>query len=155
VKAKTTDQSRDLEARTRCDASSTPLGEIMTTDVTCVRADFPVSALRSVFARESFSGMPVIDDAGRPIGVVSRTDLVRGGTLARGRTVYDLMMPMAFTLPETASIARAAALMAHEGIHRIPVVDASGVIRGIVSTLDISRWVASTAAAAVDPWSDP
>ena len=36
----------------------------------------------------------------------------------------------------------AAALMAYENIHRVPVVAADGAVIGIVSAMDIVRWVA-------------
>ena len=63
-------------------------------------------------------------------------------TAERGRkTVSDIMMPMVFTLPDDAPIAKAAALMAYEGVHRIVVVDEKGCVVGVVSTLDISRWL--------------
>jgi CBS domain-containing protein len=51
------------------------------------------------------------------------------------------MTPVTFVLPENASIAQAAALMAYEGVHRIPVVSCSGDIVGLVSSLDVLRWL--------------
>ena len=54
-------------------------------------------------------------------------------------------MPIAFTLPESASIAHAAALMAYENVHRIPVVASDGSVVGIIAALDILRWLAVNA----------
>ncbi len=51
-------------------------------------------------------------------------------------------MSLVFSLPEHASLAQAAALMALEGVHRIPVVAADGKVVGIVSSLDLMRWMA-------------
>jgi CBS-domain-containing membrane protein len=52
------------------------------------------------------------------------------------------MLPIVFCLSEAASISQAAALMAFESVHRIPIVDKRGRIMGVVSTLDILRWMA-------------
>jgi predicted transcriptional regulator len=53
------------------------------------------------------------------------------------------MMPP-FSLTESASIARAAALMSFEGVHRVVIIDVSGVVVGVLSSLDILRWVAQS-----------
>jgi CBS domain-containing protein len=153
-------------------AGKTPISEVMTHDVICVRDDLSVADLTALFIEKNISGAPVVDAHGKPIGVVSKTDLLRehlsekdeapedkplalhcagydvelgsGLHLARiaRSTVGEIMMPIAFTLPETAPIARAAALMAIEGVHRIPVVSDEGKVVGIVSALDVLRWVA-------------
>jgi CBS domain-containing protein len=52
------------------------------------------------------------------------------------------MTPMSFTLNEDQSISKASALMAYEGIHRLPVVDAAGKVVGLLSSLDILHWLA-------------
>lgn len=132
---------------TSCDAPSdcadrTSVRAIMSGDVVCVRADTELSAVYALFASESISGAPVVAEDGRAVGIISRTDLVRAEVLAPDATVDDLMMPMAFTLPEHASVSQAAALMAYEGIHRVPIVAADGGVVGIVSALDIARWLA-------------
>ncbi len=132
---------RNLEVRERRALDRTQLSSIMTADVVCVRADLPIAALHELLANEQFSGAPVVDDHGILMGVVSRADLISAEPCATGTTVNDIMMPMAFVLRETATVAQAAALMAHEGIHRIPVVDEQGTVVGIVSTMDVVRWV--------------
>jgi CBS-domain-containing membrane protein len=66
------------------------------------------------------------------------------GTI-EGATVADCMLPLAMTVTPTTPIARVAALMAWEGIHRLPVCGPAGDVVGIVSTLDIARWVAKVA----------
>jgi CBS domain-containing protein len=57
-------------------------------------------------------------------------------------TVQDIMMPIVITLEESAPIALAAALMAAEGVHRVPIVGTGGTVVGIVSALDVLRWLA-------------
>jgi CBS domain-containing protein len=154
------------------DADATPVTEVMTENVLCVRADTSLEVLTALFLENGISGAPVVDDAGRPVGVVSKTDLLRELT-ERGQTeevettsfrmhgwdvdlgrgfhhaqvsqvrVRDIMMPLAFSLPESAPVSLAAALMAQEGVHRLPVVSAGdGSVVGIVSALDVLRWLA-------------
>jgi CBS domain-containing protein len=56
--------------------------------------------------------------------------------------VRDIMTRLVFALGADASLSRAAALMAYEGVHRIVVAGADGSALGIVSSLDILRWIA-------------
>jgi len=152
-------------------AETTPVAEIMTKHVVCVQPDLGIEALTDLFLERGISGAPVVDSAGRTLGIVSKTDVLRdyadrgetaelgaaevksGGIRAqldrgmhvldtRDATVRDVMTPLAFTLPADASIARASALMALEGVHRVPVVAETGRVVGILSALDVLRWLA-------------
>jgi predicted transcriptional regulator len=149
----------------------TSVASIMSADTICVDPELGLEALALIFLERGISGAPVVDANGRPLGVVSKTDLIReqqenagmleiepmtfeqqgegvelglGFHLERVRQgkVKDIMTPLTLTLGENASIARAAALMAYEGVHRVPVVSATGRVVGVVSALDIARWVA-------------
>lgn len=153
---------------TRADCvEQTAVGSIMTTEVICVTPDLSVQALMGLLLVEGFSGVPVVDEEGVPIGIVSKTDLVRefcqgredhdvicmelavsherfervGAVLdvevSLSTTVGEIMAPLAYTLPESASVAKAAALMAYEGVHRIPIVGCRGEVVGVLSALDI------------------
>ncbi|HTE51889.1 MAG TPA: CBS domain-containing protein [Kofleriaceae bacterium] len=120
-----------------------PLARIMTRKVVCARPEMDASYLRERLLERGVSGAPVVDDWGRVVGVVSRTDLLEHEvtSLRQGKTVADIMMPLVFTLQPEAPIGQAAALMAYEGVHRIVVVDGSGCVVGVVTSLDISRWL--------------
>ena len=122
------------------------IGSIMTTDVLCVSSELSIRALATLFLDRGISGAPVVDESGCPIGMVSKTDLVRHYNDEAMKTVAavveDIMMPMALCLPANESIAKAAALMAFEGMHRVPVANTRGQIVGIVSSLDVLRWMA-------------
>jgi CBS domain-containing protein len=52
------------------------------------------------------------------------------------------MMPFTISVASRAPITMAAALMSIEGVHRVPVVAPSGAVVGIVSALDILRFLA-------------
>jgi CBS domain-containing protein len=130
-------------------AEMTPISEVMTKNPICIGAGLAIHEVAKVLLARGISGAPVIDEMGKPIGVVSKTDLVRehsrspetNGNHPRS-TARDIMTPVAFTLPAGAPISQAAALMAFEGIHRLPVVSQSGEVVGIVSSIDVLRWIA-------------
>jgi CBS domain-containing protein len=139
------------------------LAELMSRDVACVTAEVSVEALTALFLERSIGAAPVVDAEGYPIGVVSKTDLMRarhedGGdeevvrdeiidgmhvTEVARATVADIMMPLAFTLREDEPLARAAAVMTIERVHHLPVVAADGRVVGMLSSLDFVRWMAA------------
>ncbi len=117
----------------------TPVSAIMTADVWCAREDLELSALRDLLLDRHVSGVPVVDGAGRCVGVVSTADLARAGDHAA--RVRDVMARLTFVLPDNASISQAAALMALEHVHRIPIITDDGKVAGIVSSIDILGWL--------------
>jgi CBS domain-containing protein len=127
--------------------AETSVAEVMTSHVLCVSPDVEIGSLASLLVERGISGVPVVNERGLPVGMVSKTDIVRhlyenGETQAGdGATVGDLMLPIAFTLLEGASLAHAASLMAWEGVHRIPICSDAGDVIGIVSALDVVRWL--------------
>jgi CBS domain-containing protein len=154
----------------------TPVSAVMTSDVFAVRADVSLEALTDVLLERGIGGAPVVDEEGRPVGVVSKTDLLdqrfvtgdTGEAMARGRqvsrghyrvqlgpgvhaealpydSVADAMTRAAITLTENDPVARAAAIMVTQGIHRVLVVSDDGKLSGIVTGSDIMRWVAQRA----------
>jgi len=100
--------------------------------------------------RNHISCIPVVDDRGHPRGMVTKSDLVELlDTLESAdapdvatRTAADIMMPLAITLDERATVAHAASMMAIEGFHHVMIVAQSGVLVGLVSSQDVVRWIA-------------
>jgi CBS domain-containing protein len=126
-------------------ADRTQLWRVMTPRVVCAAPDLETDALIAILIDLDLRAVPVVDVGGRPIGIVSRSDLLGRSHNGNGRPpehVVDVMMSLAFSLPETASLSRAAAVMAYECIHRIPVVALDGTVVGIISSLDVVRWLA-------------
>jgi CBS domain-containing protein len=152
-------------------ADAIAVSAIMTPRVVCVTEDLGVDTLTVLLDEKGFGGVPVVDRQGGLIGMVSKTDIVRmarehdetqavpaivlhqrerdepGCHEIEGetRTVADIMMPIAFSIPEGATIGQASAMMATEGVHRLPVTDADGNIVGILSATDVVRWLAVAA----------
>jgi CBS domain-containing protein len=107
----------------------------------CARHDLRIDALVPVMVRNHIGCVPVVDERGRPVGMITKLDLVDHGDRVP-ETAADVMMPLAMTLDERATVAHAAAMMALEDVHHIPVVTNGGAVCGIVSTLDVVRWLA-------------
>jgi CBS domain-containing protein len=141
---------------------NTSVRHIMTSPVILARADTSVEAIAEIMFAKSISAVPVVDDQNRPIGIVSKTDLLRvrheegdteeqntvgdpetGMHQERARaTAGEVMTPMVFSVRAETPVATAAALMAQERIHRVPVVSATGEVVGILSALDVLEWLA-------------
>jgi CBS domain-containing protein len=115
----------------------------MCREVVCVGPGATLDWLIRLFVVNGISGVPVVDELRRPLGVVSKTDVL-GCLASRGGStqVKEVMTPVTLAMPEHASIARASALMAYEGVHRVVVVDVSGAVIGLVSPIDVLRWLA-------------
>lgn len=125
-------------------ADRVPVTAVMTRSVTCAARDLSATKLADLMVDSHIGCVPVIDEAGQPIGMVTKLDLVEQLLVANARceTAYQLMMPVALTLGPHATVAHAAALMAFEYIHHVPIVGDDGVLIGIISSMDIVRWLA-------------
>lgn len=145
--------------------------DAMAHDVLCVSPYLSLTELVRLLLDHGSSGAPVVDPDGRPLGIVTKSDVVRvlesDGTLSRGRrcdasdsgievalsspevlehgTVADIMTTLTLGVSDSASIARAAALMAYEGVHRILVLSQEGKVVGLLSSIDVLRWLAKQA----------
>lgn len=142
------------------------VAEVMRQAALCVRSDVDVEALAEVFLHRGITSAPVVDADGKAIGFVSMTDLVRdrhengdGGALddplpacllgelgvrvAPGpRTVGDVMTSPAISVTAYTAVTRAAAVMAFEGIRQLAVSALDGRVIGVISAMDVLRWVA-------------
>ncbi len=138
-----------VETRVPTIADSVPASWIMSREVVCAREDLDVDALAELVVRRRIGCVPVVDRDGCPIGMVTKQDLVeqwvarKNPEAAATLTVRQLMMPLAFTLDERATIAHVATMMSVEGVHHVPIVSDSGCLIGMVSSLDIVRWLAA------------
>ena len=118
-----------------------PLTEIMTRTTITARGDASVASLIDLMTQHHIGCVPIVDDQDRPTGIVTKLDLLECQEDGR-RTAREVMMPSAITLPPEASLARAASLMTSEEIHHVLVVDARRALLGVVSTYDVTRWLA-------------
>jgi CBS domain-containing protein len=123
--------------------------QIMSREVVCAREDLDAGALIDLMMRRRIGCVPVVDERGRPIGMVTKTDVVEQQLTATlhgtppAATAGALMMPLAITLDEHATVAHAAAMMAVEDFHHVAIVSDGGALIGVISTMDIVRWLAA------------
>ncbi|WP_405595483.1 CBS domain-containing protein [Streptomyces sp. NBC_01410] len=84
------------------------------------------------------TAVPVIDDKERPVGVVSEADLLRKQTSRDTSSVAEeLMSSPAIVAQPGWSVVRAARVMEKKRIKRLPVVDESGRLVGVISRSDL------------------
>jgi len=149
----------------------TAVSWIMNREVVSVRPDLSLRSLESLLISQDLSRVPVIDETGMLLGVVSKTDLVahhldqgdsvdeppvrrpeRQSSRATNPptfhsqvenpdTVAEVMCQTVLTVTAETTIARAAEVMAVHRVHGLPVVGSDRMVIGWVSTLDILSWV--------------
>jgi CBS domain-containing protein len=116
------------------------VADVMSATAIALRATLARSTAADALRAHGQSSAPVVDGEGRPVGVVGEAELLRARNGAR---VGDAMARVSMSVPETAPLARAAALMAAQRLDRIAVVSADGMVVGALSALDIVAWAAS------------
>ncbi len=126
-------------------ADGVPVTAIMSRRLVCAYPDLPLLALTRLFLDEHVGCIPIIDHHGHPQGIVTKSDLVEQlaglATEWTFKVANDVMMPLALTLDERATIAHAASLMTMEDLHHVMIVSCDGILIGVVSAKDIVRWL--------------
>jgi hypothetical protein len=114
---------------------ATKVREIMNRELFSVRPDHLVSDVLNGILALGVTGAPVVDQDGRPVGMVSLHDLVS----RTGARAQDLMTSPAATVHADAPIDEAGRLLSDTGYHRLVAVDWEGRAVGVVSSLDVIR----------------
>ena len=135
--------------------------DLMTTEVLTVSPETPLKDAAALLAGHGISGLPVCDEDGCVLGIVSEGDILfkergprepRGGALSwlvdgsrfqevakeSARTAGEAMTAPAVTIAPERPAAAAARMMLDHGVHRLPVVR-DGVLLGIVTRADLVR----------------
>lgn len=137
--------------------SSVPVTDVMNRPVVTVDPEMGLLDLMRLFVTAGIGAAPVVDASGAPMGVVSKTDILRelydqvdssarpsldAGRLESGQA-RRMMTASPVVVTEGASLADAARIMAEEHLHRVFVVDQRGAITGVLSSSDIVQWLAN------------
>jgi CBS domain-containing protein len=127
------------------------VSDLMQADLETVTPDTSVNDVFVSLAESRVSALPVVDGAGRLVGVISKTDIVASEEDAEGEAeraalfettlVRDLMTSPALTIAADASIQDAAQQMLSTGVHRLFVTADQRAI-GVISVTDILAAVA-------------
>ncbi|MFB8170593.1 CBS domain-containing protein [Kitasatospora purpeofusca] len=129
----------------------------MTSPVVRVMPETGFREIVALLAEYDITGVPVVDDEGRPLGIVSEADLLltlaaqedQGslipppGAVRPGPdgsvTAADLMSGPVVCITPSTSVVAAARLMGRHGVKRLPVLDEDGRVFAMVSRGDLLR----------------
>jgi len=142
------------------------IADIMTKEVVTVKRGTTVRELAEVFEKRGFGTLPVVDDVGNLIGIVTESDLVEQGrnlhiptvislfdwviplggerTLERelqkmtAQTVGEIFSTDVVTVAPSDPVSTAADTMSSRKLHALPVVEGRRLV-GMVSRIDIIR----------------
>jgi CBS domain-containing protein len=127
------------------------VADLMTIDPIAIADHASIEDAESLLASYRISGLPVVDRAGRLVGVISKTDLIGDGSVAleallrgnrTGLKVGELMTAPAITVRLDATLVEAARIMRDSHIHRLVAVDERERPIGVLSASDYVTLVA-------------
>jgi CBS domain-containing protein len=123
--------------------------DLMRREVLTIEAGESVRTLMDVLVREHVHGLPVVDEDGRLVGMVTQQDIFfatatldrqgnasEGGEPSSELKVRDIMTSPAVSADEDTEILSLCKMLTRLRIHRVPIVR-NGKISGIISSLDI------------------
>lgn len=143
--------------------------DLMTSNPISIRADASIRETVAALLDRGFSALPVIDETGRPVGVVSQRDIMtynretvarpmteaqrhelndlKGNDFKDGFQVEDvdrmavgaIMSAFVFSVNETTPAAKVVEEMLAMKVHRLFVTDETGVLVGVISAIDVLR----------------
>lgn len=111
--------------------------DIMTRDIITASPELSVKGLAMLLIKNQISGVPVADENGKIVGLVSEADIIA----KKGKQVQAIMSQQVFSVAEEASVEEIAQLMTRHRIKRVPVMN-DGKLVGIVSRADIVNTIA-------------
>ncbi|MGB3510363.1 MAG: CBS domain-containing protein [Microcoleaceae cyanobacterium] len=147
------------------------VADVMSQDPIVVTPEMPLKEAIKILAERRISGLPVVNDQGKLVGIVSETDLMwqESGVTppayimvldsviflenparyeqeihkALGETVGEIMSKDPLTITPEKPLSAAARLMNDRNIHRLPVLDKNDKLVGILTRGDIIRAMAN------------
>jgi CBS-domain-containing membrane protein len=149
-----------LEHARRRTRTGNTVGDLMTKDVVTVKKNTTLDETARRLSGLRISGMPVVDDDDRVIGVIGELDIImakqgaKGGGIRNivrritgepvpkrraGNHVGDVMSEPPITIKKNADILEAARILDARRIKRLPVVDDHGKLIGVISRADVVR----------------
>ena len=150
---------------------SKTVAEVMTTDLITVSPETSLQDAIQILAEKEISGLPVVDQQGQLVGVISETDLTWQATgvdtppyvmlldsiiylqnpakhnqevhKALGQTVGDAMSDRPITVKSSQLVREAVRIMHEQKVRRLPVVDDQGKLVGMITQGDVIKMMAA------------
>jgi CBS domain-containing protein len=121
----------------------TPIRQEMTSPVHTVSVDAAVSEVAARLDRIGVSGLVVVDEQEHPVGVFTKTEVLRSRHMAADTRVERLMSYSLLTMPATTPAFRAAAHAYETRARRVLVTEGQKLV-GVLTGLDFARLLASS-----------
>ena len=132
---------------------NTPVSELMSKPVVTVKPETTIEELTELMQLHDYNGIPVVNDGGALVGLVTRTDLFKVYLLPYRkfipvledtwvRSVGAIMSRGVVTLYPSEPVIKAMALMADQRVRTIPIVTdttAGTTVIGILTRRDVAR----------------
>lgn len=143
----------------------------MTKDVITVPVDGPIDLVARILIENRIHGIPVVDDSGKLVGIVTETDFFTkdsakfnllsyiefirknkpAGQMTKeekdhiisliNSTVADIMSDKCVTVDQEDEIEKLLGVFRETRLSSIPVVDGEGVLRGIITRSDVIKTI--------------
>ena len=138
--------------------------DIMATPAVSVARETPVSEVVNILLSEEFNALPVVDGAGKPVGIITQGDLIRRAEMPvrlglltqvdhsmvsdfreRAETLpaADVMTAPVRTVRADEAVSRAVEIMRKHELKRLPVIGEDGRLAGMITRLDVFRTAVS------------
>jgi CBS domain-containing protein len=152
--------------------------QIMTRPVITVTPETTIVEAASTMLQRHLSGLPIVDAAGKLVGIVSESDFIRRGEIGterkrgrfltfilgpgqaatdfvheHGRKIAEIMTREPLTISEDTPLEEIVELMEKRNVKRLPVMRGDQIV-GIVSRANLLQAVASLARQVPDPTAD-
>ena len=117
------------------------VGQLMETDVHSADKDSKADLLAN-YMMEGFGSVPIIDSTGKLVGIVSEFDLLkalRKGSQLGEVLAGDIMTPNPISAIQSMNVPALIDILQNNHLIRVPVVDGSGKLVGIIARRDILR----------------
>ncbi|MEL9929647.1 MAG: CBS domain-containing protein [Sulfolobales archaeon] len=118
----------------------------MSSPVISVYASDNVARARNLMLRHKISRLVVIDSSGKPVGIISRSDIIRFFLNKKKAVrpleevlVEEIMSKPLITIPPSASLKKASEIMLKKNISSLPVVSVEKGLIGILTATDLVR----------------
>ena len=116
---------------------------IMTTDVFTVTPETPVLETIKIIIDKHISGLPVINEHKKLVGVITEKDLLRvlvEGQAGKGKKVKDFMTKNVVSFDADENVVVVCEYFLNNVVRRVPIVE-KGALVGVVSRRDILKLV--------------